>query len=121
VVTFNDFIRSTGMDKSGHKKIRFCAEKANQDSFDYFWIDTCCTIQTHHRRQRPMKRVAYTAENSGRIYIAFQYKRINISLLSYLFILRSFVLHYNLRTRSCNEAPESDPQAVPAKQWLSSG
>jgi hypothetical protein len=67
--------------KEGYRKIRFCAQQAKRDGLDYFWVDTCCTIQTHHRRQCPTKRVAYAAENGGRMYIAFQYKRINISIL----------------------------------------
>ncbi|ORY10819.1 hypothetical protein BCR34DRAFT_566247 [Clohesyomyces aquaticus] len=70
-VTFNDLTNGNGTGKSGYEKIRFCAEQAKQDGLDHFWIDTCCIIQTHHRRQRPTKRVAYAAKNSGRTYIAF--------------------------------------------------
>ena len=81
-VTFDDLTNGTGRDKPGYEKIRFCGEQAAQDGIEWFWIDTCCTTQTHHRRQRPTKRVAYAAENGGRTYIAFQYKCINISLPS---------------------------------------
>ncbi|KAF2474922.1 uncharacterized protein BDR25DRAFT_113011 [Lindgomyces ingoldianus] len=77
-VTFEDLTNGTGRDKPGYEKIWFCGEQAAQDDLQYFWIDTCCTIQTYHRRQRPTKRVAYAAENSGRIS--------------------------NPRTRSCNKA-----------------
>lgn len=41
-VTFEDLINGTGKDKPGYKKIRFCAEQANLDDLQYFWIDTCC-------------------------------------------------------------------------------
>ena len=81
-VTYDQLVAGTGKNKAGYDKIRFCGERAAADNLQYFWVDTCCTIQTHHRRQRPTKRVAYAAENGGRTYIAFQYKRINIFLPS---------------------------------------
>jgi len=76
-VTYEDLQKRTYRKKAGYKKIRFCGEQARRDGLQYFWVDTCCTIQTHHRRQRPTKRVAYAAENGGRTYIAFQYKRMH--------------------------------------------
>ncbi|KAH8710130.1 hypothetical protein GQ44DRAFT_714704 [Phaeosphaeriaceae sp. PMI808] len=81
-VLFEDLVNDAWKRKAGQKKILFCSEQAAHDQLEYFWINTCCTIQTHHRRQRPTKRVAYAAENGGRTYVAFQYKRINISLPS---------------------------------------
>jgi len=80
-VTFDNLTHNTGKYKPGYKKIQFCGERAAVHGLEYFWIDTCCIIQTHHRRQCTTKRVAYAAENGGRMYIAFQYKRINISIL----------------------------------------
>jgi hypothetical protein len=41
-VTFEDIINSTGEEKPGYEKIRFCGEQARQDGLLYFWIDTCC-------------------------------------------------------------------------------
>jgi hypothetical protein len=70
-VNFQDVKAGAGQRKKGYCKLQFCESKAAADGLRYFWIDTCCTIQTHHRRQRPTKRVAYAAENGGRIYIAF--------------------------------------------------
>ncbi|KAF2464765.1 uncharacterized protein BDR25DRAFT_346560 [Lindgomyces ingoldianus] len=64
-VTFKDLMDGTGKDKNGYHKIRLCAQQTKRDGLQYFWVDTCCTIQTHHRRQRPTKRVAYAAENGG--------------------------------------------------------
>lgn len=41
-VTFDDLTNSTGKDKPGYEKIRFCGERAALDGLEYFWIDTCC-------------------------------------------------------------------------------
>ncbi|KAF1830399.1 hypothetical protein BDW02DRAFT_642224 [Decorospora gaudefroyi] len=41
-VTFTDLTKSSGKDKPGYKKIRFCGEQASKDGLEYFWIDTCC-------------------------------------------------------------------------------
>ncbi|KAF2446873.1 ankyrin, partial [Karstenula rhodostoma CBS 690.94] len=41
-VTFEDLMNGTGKNKPGYRKIRFCAEQANLDGLQYFWIDTCC-------------------------------------------------------------------------------
>ena len=68
-LTFRELIDGTGLQKA--QKVRFCGEQAARDGLQYFWVDTCCNIQTHHLRQCPMKRVAYAAENGGSWYIAF--------------------------------------------------
>lgn len=41
-VTFQDLNHSTGKDKTGYEKIRFCATQARRDGLRYFWVDTCC-------------------------------------------------------------------------------
>ncbi|KAG9186443.1 hypothetical protein G6011_09551 [Alternaria panax] len=41
-VTFADLRKGDGKDKLGYKKIRFCGQQAQQDSLQYFWVDTCC-------------------------------------------------------------------------------
>ncbi|KAG4434967.1 hypothetical protein IFR05_009548 [Cadophora sp. M221] len=41
-VTYQDLVTGTGKDKSGYEKIKFCAEQAATDGFQYFWVDTCC-------------------------------------------------------------------------------
>ena len=41
-VTFKDLIDSTGEDKAGYEKIRFCEEQARKNKLRYFWVDTCC-------------------------------------------------------------------------------
>jgi hypothetical protein len=72
-VSFAEFTLSpdTAVKRQGYRKIRLTCEQALRDDLNYAWADTCCTIQTHHRRQCPTKRVAYAAENGGRMYIAF--------------------------------------------------
>jgi hypothetical protein len=41
-VTFADLREGGGKDKPGYKKISFCGQQAQQDSLQYFWVDTCC-------------------------------------------------------------------------------
>jgi hypothetical protein len=41
-VTFADLGKGDGKDKPGYKKISFCGQQAQQDSLQYFWVDTCC-------------------------------------------------------------------------------
>ncbi|KAI0616476.1 HET-domain-containing protein [Pyrenophora tritici-repentis] len=41
-VTFADLENGDGKDKPGYRKIRFCGQQAQQDSLQYFWVDTCC-------------------------------------------------------------------------------
>jgi hypothetical protein len=41
-VTFKDMMEGNGTSKAGFGKIRFCGEQARRDSWQYFWVDTCC-------------------------------------------------------------------------------
>jgi hypothetical protein len=41
-VTFENVEGNTGKNKPGYAKIRLCAEQAQRDGLQYFWIDTCC-------------------------------------------------------------------------------
>ena len=41
-VTFRDLINSRGQTKDGWRKLGFCAEQANLDGIEYFWMDSCC-------------------------------------------------------------------------------
>jgi hypothetical protein len=47
-VTFRDLMEGTGKNKAGYNKIEFCRNQAASDGLQFFWIDTCCTIQSHH-------------------------------------------------------------------------
>ncbi|KAI0505320.1 heterokaryon incompatibility protein-domain-containing protein [Xylaria bambusicola] len=41
-VTFRDILDDTGQNKSGYKKIRFCAKQAKKDGLQFIWVDSCC-------------------------------------------------------------------------------
>jgi hypothetical protein len=73
-VSFEEMQSGLGREKKGFKKIQYCCEQALKDGYEYAWVDTCCTIQTHHRRQCPTKRAASAAENGGSWYLAFKYQ-----------------------------------------------
>jgi hypothetical protein len=88
-VTLEDLTKSKATGKKGYKKIELCCAQAAKDGFEYVWVDTCCTIQSHHRYFCPTKVAAYAAEDGGRMYIAIQYKCSNVALLSHLFIKES--------------------------------
>jgi hypothetical protein len=45
-VTFEDLADGTGKAKPGYEKIRFCAEQAQYDGLQHFWVDTCCIDKT---------------------------------------------------------------------------
>ena len=47
-VTFKDLADSTGKDKAGYDKIRFCAEQARRDCLRYLWVDTCCIDKSNN-------------------------------------------------------------------------
>jgi hypothetical protein len=40
-VTYNELVSSTGKDKTGYAKIRFCVDRAAEDGLQYSWVDTC--------------------------------------------------------------------------------
>ena len=47
-VSFQDITESTGRDKSGYRKIRFCGEQAAVNGLQHFWVDTCCINKPNH-------------------------------------------------------------------------
>lgn len=66
--TYQDMTSRTGKHKTGFRKIRFCGEQAKNDGIDFFWVDTCCTIQSHNRYLCPTKVAVHAAEDGGRMY-----------------------------------------------------
>ena len=48
-VTFQDFSLPRATSMAGYAKIEGACKQAIKDRFEFIWIDTCCTIQTHHR------------------------------------------------------------------------
>ncbi|KAH8723068.1 heterokaryon incompatibility protein-domain-containing protein [Phaeosphaeriaceae sp. PMI808] len=47
-VTFDDLMDNTGKNKSGYEKIRFCAQQAERNGLQHFWVDTCCINKADH-------------------------------------------------------------------------
>ena len=47
-VSFQDVTESTGRNKSGYRKIRFCGKQAAVDGLQHFWVDTCCINKPNH-------------------------------------------------------------------------
>jgi hypothetical protein len=47
-VTFNDLKMNVGKEKTGYKKLHFCAEQALRDELEYFWVDTCCIDKSNN-------------------------------------------------------------------------
>ncbi|KAI1418422.1 kinase-like domain-containing protein [Hypoxylon sp. FL1857] len=41
-VTFKDLVDGIGKNKAGYEKVKFCAEQAERDGLEHFWVDTCC-------------------------------------------------------------------------------
>jgi WD40 repeat protein len=47
-VNFKDLKDSSGKNKDGYKKLRFCREQAARDGLQYFWVDTCCIDKSNN-------------------------------------------------------------------------
>jgi hypothetical protein len=47
-VTYRDLINGAGKDKSGYKKLSFCANQAKLDGLQHFWVDTCCIDKSNN-------------------------------------------------------------------------
>lgn len=47
-VTYQDIVNGTGTSKAGYNKLKFCAEQAEEDSLEHFWVDTCCIDKSNH-------------------------------------------------------------------------
>jgi hypothetical protein len=69
-VTFDEIQRSSGHDKPGYKKIRFCGEQARQDGLQYFWIDTCCINKSNRRElSHAIQSMFRWYRNAARCYV----------------------------------------------------
>ena len=80
-VTFQDMEQTRVANKKGYEKVQGCSSVARANGFKYVWIDTCCTIQSHHRRQCPMKRAVSAAENDGSRHQALMPNLVIFSIL----------------------------------------
>jgi hypothetical protein len=41
-------LEKNGKRRTGYGKIQFCAQQANRDGLNYFWIDICCIDKGKH-------------------------------------------------------------------------
>ena len=47
-VTYQEIISGAGSSKTGYRKIEFCAEQAEKDGLEYFWVDSCCIDKSNN-------------------------------------------------------------------------
>ncbi len=89
--------KDSALGKARYDKVKACCQRAWEQNLRYVWIDTCCTIQTHHRGQCPTEGVAYAAEDGGGMSIAFKY---NLVIFPYLVTFHGRILvHPVVRSR----------------------
>jgi hypothetical protein len=46
-VLFQDLQNGTGKNMRGYRKLRFCADQAQHDGWEFCWVDTCCIDKTN--------------------------------------------------------------------------
>jgi ankyrin repeat protein len=69
-VTFQDLVDGTGESKTGHNKIRFCAQQAERDGLQYFWVDTCCIDKSNHTElQEAINSMFRWYQNAAKCYV----------------------------------------------------
>lgn len=69
-VTYRDVIDSTGKNKVGYEKIRFCGEQARRDGLQYFWVDTCCIDKSNSiELQRSINSMFRWYRDSAKCYV----------------------------------------------------
>ncbi|RDW71054.1 vegetative incompatibility protein HET-E-1 [Coleophoma cylindrospora] len=69
-VTYKDLRDSTGNNKAGYKKIRFCGELARRDRLKYFWVDTCCINKANYAElQDALNSMFRWYRNATRCYV----------------------------------------------------
>jgi len=56
--------------KEGYRKIRFCAQQAERDGLDYFWVDTCCIDKTNSQElQEAINSMFRWYQNAKKCYV----------------------------------------------------
>lgn len=72
-VNYCNLLDGTGEEKIGYRKIRFCAEQANQDGLKYFWVDTCCIDKSDPIEvQRSINSMFRWYRNATKCYVYLQ-------------------------------------------------
>jgi hypothetical protein len=69
-VIFEDIKNGTAKPKLGFTKILFCAEQAQRDGLQYFWVDTCCIDKTSSAEvQESINRMFRWYRDAARCYV----------------------------------------------------
>ncbi|KAJ4321942.1 hypothetical protein N0V94_002654 [Neodidymelliopsis sp. IMI 364377] len=75
-VTFNDLRNLDNVEdndaknKEGYGKIRFCAQQAQKDGLDYFWVDTCCIDKSNSSElQEAINSMFHWYQNAKKCYV----------------------------------------------------
>jgi hypothetical protein len=56
--------------EAGWNKIRFCAQQAERDGLDYFWVDTCCIDKTNSQElQEAINSMFCWYQNAEKCYV----------------------------------------------------
>jgi hypothetical protein len=56
--------------KEGYQKIRFCAQQAERDGLDYFWVDTCCIDKANNTElSKAINSMFRWYQNARRCYV----------------------------------------------------
>ncbi|KAF1814169.1 HET-domain-containing protein [Eremomyces bilateralis CBS 781.70] len=69
-IRFEEFVESTGKNKTGYKKIEFCGEQAARDGLEYFWVDTCCIDKRNNTElSEAINSMFQWYHNAGKCYV----------------------------------------------------
>jgi hypothetical protein len=60
----------TSEDKSGYKKVGFCAQQAADDGLQYFWVDSCCIDKSSSAElQEAINSMFHWYQNAAKCYV----------------------------------------------------
>jgi hypothetical protein len=58
--------------KEGYRKIRFCAQQAERDGLNHFWVDTCCIDKTNNTElSEAINSMFRWYQNADKCYVFF--------------------------------------------------
>jgi hypothetical protein len=63
-------VDTDGKSKQGYQKLRFCAEQAERDGLDFFWVDTCCIDKSNNTElSKAINSMFSWYQNADRCYV----------------------------------------------------
>jgi hypothetical protein len=69
-LTFRDMVDGTSQSRAVPAKIKFCAQQAAMDGFEYFWVDTCCINKSDHTElSEAINSMFRWYQNASRCYV----------------------------------------------------